>query len=287
MSLATNSIFKKELLKDTSIPRTYRRLATLSMGLPFTYPGTAKKFILEAEDDEVQLLLVSKAFFGLDSSIDFLERKQKKKFYKNVLKNNWGVKNKKNLLQQISYVIDGTNSQYAVNQLSLYLELDGKEPNLTNIQATNLYKKIYTHYTDEEVKKLLGALDLIHKNQHLITTNKVLGFDLARIIYIIKMGYCNKYLSTDEAWLMIELLYSQFEKFDNYYDFFASNELGHLLFDYDRGLDLNLMFNARKSMMEIILIEETSPFNFFKLNSHIEEDYPSIFFKIYNKSIYN
>ncbi|HHD2752871.1 TPA: DUF1266 domain-containing protein [Clostridium perfringens] len=282
---------KNKLHNDSTIPDSIERLKVLSMGSVYPYAPELSELIRKEEDKETEWLMVMKAYLSLDSSIKFTERYKKRKLFKSALRDSWAINNKNELLEQMNYLLDGTNSQYANIQISLYCELVHKNLDITpkNIKRTETFNKIYGDQGKSEdgyeqiVNYLVGALEIIDSNsQNLLTKGWVRGFDLARVVHLVKMGYCTGLLSENEAWTIIDNLYEEFENFDSYYEFFASNELGNLLFDYDRELDLVKNLENRINALAPILLDIHTPFRYLQISEDNPESPATIYRRIFN-----
>lgn len=283
--------FKNKLHNDSNIPDTVERLKVLSMGSVYPYAPELSKLIREEEDKETEWLMVIKAYLSLDSSIKFTERYKKRKLFKSALKNSWGINDKHELIDQMNYLLDGTNSQYANIQLSIYCELIHKNLEITskNIKKTETFNKIYGDEGKSEdgyeqiVNYLMGALEIIDLNSHnLLTKSWVRGFDLSRVVHLVKMGYGTGLISENEAWTIIDNLYEEFQNFDSYYEFFASNELGNLLFEYDRELDSRKNLEMRINALVPILLDIHTPFRYLQISEDNPEAPAIIYRKIFN-----
>ncbi|MDZ5253710.1 DUF1266 domain-containing protein [Clostridium sp. LIBA-8841] len=290
MSTAGENL-KNKLHNDSTIPDTVERLKVLSMGSVYPYAPELSKLIREEEDKETEWLMVIKAYLSLDSSIRFTERYKKRKLFKSALKNSWGINDKHELIDQMNYLLDGTNSQYANIQLSIYCELIHKNLEITskNIKKTETFNKIYGYEGKSEdgyeqiVNYLMGALEIIDLNSHnLLTKSWVRGFDLSRVVHLVKMGYGTGLISENEAWTIIDNLYEEFQNFDTYYEFFASNELGNLLFEYDRELDSRRNLENRINALVPILLDIHTPFRYLQISEDNPEAPAIIYRKIFN-----
>lgn len=283
--------FKNKLHNDSTIPDTVERLKVLSMGSVYPYAPELSKLIREEEDKETEWLMVMKAYLSLDSAIKFTERYKKKKLFKSALRDSWGINDKHELIDQMNYLLDGTNSQYANIQLSIYCELIHKNLEITskNIKKTETFNKIYGDEGKSEdgyeqiVNYLMGALEIIDLNSHnLLTKSWVRGFDLSRAVHLVKMGYGTGLISENEAWTIIDNLYEEFQNFDTYYEFFASNELGNLLFEYDRELDSRKNLEMRINTLVPILLDIHTPFRYLQISEDNSESPAIIYRKIFN-----
>lgn len=283
--------FKNKLHSDSTIPDTVERLKVLSMGSVYPYAPELSKLIREEEDKETEWLMVMKAYLSLDSAIKFTERYKKKKLFKSALKESWGIRDKHELIDQINYLLDGTNSQYANIQLSIYCELMHKNLEIIpkNIKRTETFNKVYGDQGKSEdgyeqiVNYLMGALEIIDLNSHnLLTKSWVRGFDLSRVVHLVKMGYCTGLISENEAWIIIDNLYEEFKNFDTYYEFFASNELGNLLFDYDRELYSRKNLEMRINALVPILLDIHTPFRYLQISEDNPEAPAIIYRRIFN-----
>lgn len=276
------SFNKEKIINETLCIDSIKRLKVLATGSVYSYIGNASRLSRKIQNPEEQWLLFKKAYFSFDSSMNLIEKYKKNKLFKIALSKSWNVKNEKDLINQIQYIIKGENSSYANIQIKIYLELKNNVISEHTILETETFQKYYPECTVEEMEHLIEALKIIDEHNHLVTPNFVLGFDLARIVHLVKMGYCLNYFTETQALLLIDLLYTHVEKIENHYSFFASYELGFILFDHDRNIDGQESFKTRLNMLSILLLEnENSPFKYDFWGKQNEEP-QEILKKIYN-----
>ena len=286
MNLVKSIIFTGKFLKDKDIPNDMNRLRALSAGCTYSIPSKKLfKLIQNETDKKMEWLLMKKAYFSLDSSLNFIEKYQNRIFFKSALKKAWGVEKKEQLIQQINFLFDGSNSLYANAQLNLYSELQIKELPIDeiSIRETDFFNYYYEDLDEDQMEHLIGALNIIEENKNLLTSNWVLGFDLSRIVHLVRMGYGTKILSQNEAWEIIDKVYLRFKEFKSYADFFASHELGFNLFDYDRELDCFEQYKDRvRNAAPIFLNKRATPFKYLNISDDIRENPGEIFENIFH-----
>jgi Protein of unknown function (DUF1266) len=216
-----------------------------------------KEYKKSYDNDELESML-DEAFTYLDmwllESIDAEEVQW-------LLHDGWNIDNKNELMMTLDWLMNGMSEK----SLEEFKKFDGSftdnpeavESFIQKSEYLYSWKKIQKQMTEEE-EDTNAFMDMLQgiKNGANESSISLLGWDYARYIHLVRLGFLAGFIEIPEAWQLAKNINPKAQKaFKNFEDFSASYLAWRILWQWWAG--------AMDDVCERLLASEVSPWSFY------------------------
>lgn len=187
---------------------------------------------------------------------------------KAILEQGWGIADKADLRETVEELIERNHSteleivkEEMAAELQEDAEIDSEEKRIVSMAAiiekhdADLLVEMETYYCT--LCNYIDALDALLANQLIsswdsITARDLMGWDLGRAAFLVRLGVDRKLFKSDEAWELLEKIYQKaIANFNDWEDFGRSYIIGRSLWaDSKDERDVLGFCNALKWLMK-------------------------------------